>query len=183
MLRIYPVILGVIASLRSRITVLDRHDPDLARQLRRSSASVALNTAEGEFSRGRNRQARYHNALGSMRETTACIEVGVAMGYLAVASPELVARARRLIALAEEQPADPLDIPGLEAELRHYQTRGVAWMAGLAELGMGGVLADDMGLGKTLQTIAVHALLHGPNAPEVPPLLPLIHISEPTRPY
>lgn len=87
-----------------------------------------------------------------------------------VASPELVARARRLVALAEEQPADPLDIPGLEAELRHYQTRGVAWMAGLAELGMGGVLADDMGLGKTLQTIAVHALLHGPNAPEVPPL-------------
>ena len=87
-----------------------------------------------------------------------------------VASPELVARARRLVALAEEQPAVPLDIPGLEAELRHYQTRGVAWMAGLAELGMGGVLADDMGLGKTLQTIAVHALLHGPNAPEVPPL-------------
>ncbi len=87
-----------------------------------------------------------------------------------VASPELVARARRLVALAEEQPADPLDIAGLDAELRHYQTRGVAWMVGLAELGMGGVLADDMGLGKTLQTIAVHVLLHGPDAPAVPPL-------------
>ncbi|MCB1026337.1 MAG: hypothetical protein KDB24_01070, partial [Microthrixaceae bacterium] len=87
-----------------------------------------------------------------------------------VASPELVKRARRLAELAHEQPATDLSVPGLKAELRHYQVRGVAWMAGLAELGMGGVLADDMGLGKTLQTIAVHQLLHGPDAPTVPPL-------------
>ena len=87
-----------------------------------------------------------------------------------VAAPELVARARRLADLANEQPTTGLDIAGLQADLRHYQTSGVAWMAGLAELGMGGVLADDMGLGKTLQTIALHQLLHGPDAPSVPPL-------------
>ena len=44
--------------------------------------------------------------------------------------------------------------PGLLAELRGYQLQGLAWMQGLAELGVGGLLADDMGLGKTLQTLA-----------------------------
>ncbi|MEX2329106.1 MAG: SNF2-related protein [Nitriliruptoraceae bacterium] len=39
--------------------------------------------------------------------------------------------------------------------LRPYQRRGVAWLQGLAELGMGAVLADDMGLGKTVQAIAL----------------------------
>ncbi len=48
--------------------------------------------------------------------------------------------------------------PGLQAELRPYQCQGLAWMQGLRELGMGGVLADDMGLGKTLQSLA-HLLM------------------------
>ena len=34
------------------------------------------------YSRGRNRGARYNTAMGSMRETLACIEVGVALGYV-----------------------------------------------------------------------------------------------------
>ena len=42
---------------------------------------------------------------------------------------------------------------GLQAELRPYQLQGLAWMQGLAELEVGGLLADDMGLGKTLQTL------------------------------
>ncbi|HEY0251508.1 MAG TPA: DEAD/DEAH box helicase [Kofleriaceae bacterium] len=44
------------------------------------------------------------------------------------------------------------------AELRPYQTDGVAWLQHMREHGTGGILADDMGLGKTLQTIA-HILL------------------------
>lgn len=49
----------------------------------------------------------------------------------------------------------PLQAPqGLQAELRHYQLQGLAWMQALAELEVGGLLADDMGLGKTLQTLA-----------------------------
>lgn len=51
--------------------------------------------------------------------------------------------------------------PGLEAELRPYQRRGLAWMAGLVELGLGGCLADDMGLGKTVQVLALHQLRQG----------------------
>ncbi len=44
----------------------------------------------------------------------------------------------------------------LVAELRPYQLRGLAWLAGMSELGLGGCLADDMGLGKTVQVIALH---------------------------
>ena len=92
MLKIYPVILETIASLRPIVAQLERRDSDLARQLRRASASVALNTAEGMYSRGKNRVARYHTALGSMRETTACIEVAVAMGHVRSVAPELASR-------------------------------------------------------------------------------------------
>ncbi|WP_300014540.1 DEAD/DEAH box helicase [Pseudonocardia sp.] len=45
--------------------------------------------------------------------------------------------------------------PGFLADLRPYQARGVAWLAFLAELGLGACLADDMGLGKTVQLLAL----------------------------
>jgi hypothetical protein len=46
--------------------------------------------------------------------------------------------------------------PGLRATLRPYQQRGLAWLAGMCDTGLGGCLADDMGLGKTIQVIALH---------------------------
>ncbi|WP_432877939.1 DEAD/DEAH box helicase [Kribbella sp. CA-245084] len=58
-----------------------------------------------------------------------------------------------------EEPAPFTDPVGLHATLRDYQRRGVAWMAQLANLGLGGCLADDMGLGKTIQVIALHLQL------------------------
>ncbi|MFV0435309.1 MAG: SNF2-related protein [Leucobacter sp.] len=48
--------------------------------------------------------------------------------------------------------------PGLHAQLRDYQQRGVAWLHFLRTHGLGGILADDMGLGKTLQAIAMMEL-------------------------
>ncbi|MFC4014518.1 DEAD/DEAH box helicase [Nonomuraea purpurea] len=59
----------------------------------------------------------------------------------------------------------PIATPaGLEATLRPYQERGLAWLSFLSELGLGGVLADDMGLGKTITTLAL--LVHeGAGAP------------------
>ncbi|MEV7503803.1 DEAD/DEAH box helicase [Streptomyces sp. NPDC093018] len=51
-----------------------------------------------------------------------------------------------------EQPA------ALAATLRAYQSRGLAWLARMTSLGLGGCLADDMGLGKTVQLIALHLL-------------------------
>ncbi len=60
-----------------------------------------------------------------------------------------------------EEPAPLAEPVGLRATLRDYQRRGVAWMAHLADLGLGGCLADDMGLGKTIQVIALHLHLSG----------------------
>ena len=47
---------------------------------------------------------------------------------------------------------------GLQATLRPYQRKGLAWLQFLRDFGFNGILADDMGLGKTLQTLA-HLLL------------------------
>ncbi|MGW7200155.1 DEAD/DEAH box helicase [Streptomyces chryseus] len=44
----------------------------------------------------------------------------------------------------------------LKATLRDYQKRGLAWLAEMCELGLGGCLADDMGLGKTITLLALH---------------------------
>jgi len=52
------------------------------------------------------------------------------------------------------QPAEPP--AGLQATLRDYQLRGLAWLDLMTSLGLGGCLADDMGLGKTITLIALH---------------------------
>src|SRR5678816_3719216 len=89
MLRIYPVLLELVRFVRPLIKELERHDPDLARQCRRALSSAPLNVAEGSYSLGRNRVARYHTALGSLREVLACFEVGAALGYLPDVEPAL----------------------------------------------------------------------------------------------
>ena len=83
MLRIYTTVIEVLGLLRPLMAQIERHDRDLARQLRRASASVALNISEGSGSRGGTRRERYHNALGSARETGACLDVAEALGYVA----------------------------------------------------------------------------------------------------
>lgn len=97
MLRIYPVVLTTIQQLRGPVAQLERRNPDLARQLTRCSASVALNIAEGTYSRGRRRQARYHDALGSAREVLACLEVAQAQGALSAPPPTLLAHLNHII--------------------------------------------------------------------------------------
>ena len=82
MLRIYPVVLEVLKQLQPALKRIEVKDRDLARQLRRCSSSAALNLAEGMYSRGQNRTARYHSALGSARETLACLEVALVSGYI-----------------------------------------------------------------------------------------------------
>ena len=58
-----------------------------------------------------------------------------------------------------DQLLEPVDPPaGFGATLRPYQRRGLAWLAFLNRLGLGGCLADDMGLGKTVQLLALEAL-------------------------
>jgi four helix bundle protein len=82
MLRIYDVMIGAMRQMRPSIARIEAQDKDLARQLRRAASSVALNLSEGSGSSGGTRRERYRNALGSARETTACLEVAVALGYV-----------------------------------------------------------------------------------------------------
>jgi four helix bundle protein len=82
MLRIYDTMLGVLRGLRPVMVEIEGHDRDLARQLRRASSSVVLNISEGSGSSAGTRRERYRNALGSARETGACLDAAMALGYV-----------------------------------------------------------------------------------------------------
>jgi len=95
---------------------------------------------------------RVSEALGAVLAGSADIDgetvTVVADGLLA----DLAARVAGIAAA----PAPVGTPPGLMAMLRPYQQRGLSWLAGMCEAGLGGCLADDMGLGKTIQVIALH---------------------------
>ncbi|KYF81527.1 four helix bundle protein [Sorangium cellulosum] len=82
MLRIYDVVLKMIAGLATVAEQIERRDADLARQMRRAAASVALNTAEGMGNTAGHKRQRYQTALGSAREVMACVDVAKAMRYV-----------------------------------------------------------------------------------------------------
>src|SRR5262249_6560741 len=92
LMRIYQVSLEVVASVCSLAERVQQYDKDLARQMRRASSSVPLNMSEGMYSRGGNRIARFHDAMGSARETMACLHVCVA----ARACQKFCVRSRRI---------------------------------------------------------------------------------------
>ena len=48
---------------------------------------------------------------------------------------------------------EPVIPDTVNAQLRHYQKTGYAWLNLMSTLGLGACLADDMGLGKTLQVL------------------------------
>jgi four helix bundle protein len=68
-LRIYPVVLELVRRLAPTIRVLRARSSVLADQMQRAMISIPLNVAEGAYSRGRNRQARFQSAAASARET------------------------------------------------------------------------------------------------------------------
>ncbi len=64
-----------------------------------------------------------------------------------------------LLSAAADDRLEQVPAPaGFTGTLRPYQERGLAWLAFLDRVGLGGVLADDMGLGKTVQVLALVAL-------------------------
>jgi len=92
MLRIYATMIDALGMLRGLLPRIERFDSDLARQLRRAAASVALNLSEGSGSSGGVRTQRYRTALGSARETAACLDVATALGYVEHVEPALRAK-------------------------------------------------------------------------------------------
>ena len=92
MLRIYTLILDVLTDLKPVVAAIEVHDKDLARQLKRAATSIALNTAEGSGSSAGTRRERYRNALGSARETGACLDAAMALGYVESIEASLLGR-------------------------------------------------------------------------------------------
>ena len=97
MLRIHDTMLDAIVTMRPMAAAIERRDLDLSRQLRRAASSVVLNVAEGSGSFGGVRTQRYRTALGSARETLACLRTAAAWGYVEQMPPELLARMNRII--------------------------------------------------------------------------------------
>jgi len=88
-LKIYPVVLELVRRLSPVIRVLRGRSSALADQMERALISIPLNVAEGAYSRGKNRQARFQSAAASARETLACLETAEAMGFIGPLEPEL----------------------------------------------------------------------------------------------
>jgi four helix bundle protein len=96
-LKIYPVVLELVRRLAPTVGVLRARSSALADQMERALVSVPLNVAEGAYSRGRNRQARFQTAAASARETLACLETAEAMGFIEPVDPEIGALFHRVI--------------------------------------------------------------------------------------
>jgi four helix bundle protein len=96
-LKIYPVVLELVRRLAPLVRVLRARSSALGDQMERALISVPLNVAEGAYSRGKNRQARFQSAAASARETLACLETAEAMGFIKPIEPELAALFNRVI--------------------------------------------------------------------------------------
>ncbi len=81
-LRIVDDIVEMVARVHALARVVARQDKDLARQMRRSSASVGLNAGEGLSGRDGNRTSRLESAMCSGRETIFALRIAAACGYL-----------------------------------------------------------------------------------------------------
>ena len=99
MLEIHSVAIQCCAEVGRIARQIGRKDPSLADQMRRAMASVALNISEGCGSQGKNRNARYFNALGSAREVGTALEVAVAFGYVEQVDGTLVRNLDRIRAV------------------------------------------------------------------------------------
>ena len=97
MLRIYDDALWMVREVYAVAKVVERHDGDLARQMRRSSSSVVLNLSEGCYSRKGSRIARWSDAMGSANETRSALQVAEAV-QLAQPRAELLDRLDKLVA-------------------------------------------------------------------------------------
>ena len=96
-LKIYPVVLELVRRLAPLLPVLRARSLSLGDQFERALISVPLNVAEGAYSRGRNRQARYQSAAASAREALACWETAQALGWVGALDPEIASLFQRVI--------------------------------------------------------------------------------------
>ena len=81
-LRIVDEIVASVGRVHGIASIVARHDADLAKQMKRSSASVGLNAGEGLCSPNGNTTVRLESAMCSGRETIMALRIAGAAGYL-----------------------------------------------------------------------------------------------------
>jgi len=92
--------LDAICHLAEPIAVIARRDADLARQIRRAAASMALNLSEGRRRRGADRLHLWRVASGSAAEVTTALRVAEAFGYVrSAAVAPVLERCDRVLAI------------------------------------------------------------------------------------
>ena len=97
MLRIYKVAVEMCRDAGRIARLIEKHDRDLAQQLRRAATSVVLNIAEGSGSYAGHRKQRYHTALGSAHEVIAIYDAAEAMQYIEPVGPVVRGRLDEII--------------------------------------------------------------------------------------
>ena len=81
---VYQKSLELVRLVQEKVLpALRTKDPELARQLHRAVRSVPLNIAEAWPQRGKRKGNHFSIALGSNREVDACLDVSIALGYVA----------------------------------------------------------------------------------------------------
>jgi len=93
-MKVYRISVCMVSEVHSQVIPLVRSggDREIADQLHRASRSVALNVAEGlGLLPGKRQRNHFAIALGSARETMACIDIAVATGLMSLESVAAVA--------------------------------------------------------------------------------------------
>jgi len=83
--KVYRISVCMVSEVHRQVVPVVRAggDREIADQLHRASRSVALNVAEGlGLLPGKRQRNHFQIALGSARETMACIDIAVATGLL-----------------------------------------------------------------------------------------------------
>ena len=130
MLIVYQVIVEVLQLLGPVVRGIERHDRDLARQLRRASTSVLLNVGEGSGTKGGSRMERYRTALGS---APAYLESARAAGFgdeaEAIGERVRAGDLRGAVGLVPDAMADALVMAGsaehVQARIARYREAGL----------------------------------------------------------
>ena len=82
MFQLESLTISIIQTLKPIVRRIEAQDRNLADQLKRAAASIALNVSEAAHAKGANRKAHFHIAAGSANESRAALRVASAWGYV-----------------------------------------------------------------------------------------------------
>ncbi len=93
-------ILELARALGKLLSQIQKHDRDMASQLKRAGTSAPACLSEGAQRAGKDRLQLYRTAAGSAAEIRTHVEVAIAWGYVsAAAAAETISLADRVVAV------------------------------------------------------------------------------------